>query len=390
MALVDALAARASCCWLRTVPPELTAEYARVHDSRVLQCLCDVLQIRNGLPGQTLETASLPLTLGGGVGCSARVRDAAFWGSWADCLEMVKARPASCAGHDDRLSHPEIRCLSSVTGAVNRLLEAGVHVPEWKEIADGLRLEDLRVSEWEPCEGRGWQRHASATVRSQQGRSGVASPLLGRAKSGSLASVPFTALPIHRISRMDSEPFRVLLLRRLRMPLSLSMFVPAGVAVSLTSLATTAQRAAEWWSRARGRSLQKVRSLKFQGRRRASVHKRHAAGLGRSDGRRLEWWPMGCVARRVPACFGCHRRLRASRRWNTTGGRRTWRMELRWRRQEEAKRPRTLSCVGEMAEHDLRSSLERSEASGWKKQRTSSGVRLARSPSLLRGCCRGA
>ena len=51
--------------WLRTVPPELTAEYARVHDSRVLQCLCDVLHIRNGLPGQILETASLPLTLGG-------------------------------------------------------------------------------------------------------------------------------------------------------------------------------------------------------------------------------------------------------------------------------------------------------------------------------------
>ena len=32
-----------------------------------------------------------------------------------------------------------------------------------------------------------------------------------------------TALPIHRISRMDPEPFRVLLLRRLRMPLSLKV-----------------------------------------------------------------------------------------------------------------------------------------------------------------------
>ena len=59
----------------------------------MLQCLCDVLHIRNGLPGQTLETASLPLTLGGlGVGGTGRVRDAAFWGSWADCLDMVKAR----------------------------------------------------------------------------------------------------------------------------------------------------------------------------------------------------------------------------------------------------------------------------------------------------------
>ena len=57
--------------WLRTVPPKLTAEHARVHDNRVLQCLCDVLHIRNGLPGQFLETASLPLTLRGlGVGAA--------------------------------------------------------------------------------------------------------------------------------------------------------------------------------------------------------------------------------------------------------------------------------------------------------------------------------
>ena len=42
--------------WLRTVPPELTTENAKVHDNRVLQCLCDVLQIRNGLPGRFVAT----------------------------------------------------------------------------------------------------------------------------------------------------------------------------------------------------------------------------------------------------------------------------------------------------------------------------------------------
>ena len=50
--------------WLRTVPPELTAEYARVHDNRVLQCLSDVLQITDGFPGQSLQSASLPFDLG--------------------------------------------------------------------------------------------------------------------------------------------------------------------------------------------------------------------------------------------------------------------------------------------------------------------------------------
>ena len=169
--------------WLRNVPPELTAEDARVHDNRVLQCLCDVLHIRNGLPGQTLETASLPLTLGGlGVGGSARV------------LEMVKARhPQVAQDMMTRFRSQRSGCLSSVTRAVNRLLEVGVHVPEWKQITDGLRPEDLGVVEWELFERI---RHRA---RSLQGT--LWQRTLVRSQSGPLASVPFTALPIHRISR---------------------------------------------------------------------------------------------------------------------------------------------------------------------------------------------
>ena len=40
-----------------------------------------------------------------------------------------------------------------------------------------------------------------------------------RSQSGPLSSVPFTAMPIHRVSKLDFEPFRVLLLRRFRLPL---------------------------------------------------------------------------------------------------------------------------------------------------------------------------
>ena len=201
--------------WLRTVPPELTAEYARAHDKRVIQCLSDVLQIRDGFPGQTLQTAFLPLTLGGlGVGGSARVRDAAFWGSWADCLEMVKARHPQVA--QDMISgfqRQSSGCLSSVRGAENRLRDAGVHIPEWEELAEGLRPEDIQASEWEPSQGRGWQRHASATVHNKFREQEVwpslsqAERAMLRSQSGPLASVPFTA-PIHRVSRMDPEPFR--------------------------------------------------------------------------------------------------------------------------------------------------------------------------------------
>ena len=44
-----------------------------------------------------------------------------------------------------------------------------------------------------------------------------------RSQSGPLASVPFTAMPSQRVSRIDSEEFRVLVLRRLRLPLPLSL-----------------------------------------------------------------------------------------------------------------------------------------------------------------------
>ena len=189
----------------------------------MLKCLSDVLQISDGFPGHFLQTASLPLTLGGlGVGGSARVRDAAFWGSWADCLEMVKARHPQVA-HDmiSGFQRQSSGCIAAVRGAENRLRDAGVHVPDWEELAEGLRPEDIQASEWEPSQGRGWQRHASATVHSKFREQEVwpslsqAERAMLRSQSGPLASVPFTA-------RMDPEPFRVLLLRRLRMPLPLT------------------------------------------------------------------------------------------------------------------------------------------------------------------------
>ena len=71
----------------------------------------------------------------------------------------------------------------------------------------------------------GGVRRASTKVHKQH-REEVVWPLLSssqrasvRSQSGPLASVPFTSFPTCRVTRMESEPFRVLLLRRLRMPL---------------------------------------------------------------------------------------------------------------------------------------------------------------------------
>ena len=72
--------------------PELTAEFAAEQDRNVWRCLAEILRVRDVERG-AIASSSLPLTLGGvGVGGALRLRDAAHWGSWADCLEMVRAR----------------------------------------------------------------------------------------------------------------------------------------------------------------------------------------------------------------------------------------------------------------------------------------------------------
>ena len=83
--------------WLRTVQPDLTAPFAKRHDKDVWTCLCEILQI-NGVRSNVVSSASLPLTLGRvGLGTSLRIREAANWVSWADCLEMVRERHPSIA-----------------------------------------------------------------------------------------------------------------------------------------------------------------------------------------------------------------------------------------------------------------------------------------------------
>ena len=73
----------------------------------------------------------------------------------------------------------------------------------------------------------GWQKFASVTIQNVH-RETVVWPTLSpaeqamvRSQSGPVASVPFTAMPTSRVTRIASDLFRVLLLRRLRSPLPL-------------------------------------------------------------------------------------------------------------------------------------------------------------------------
>ena len=279
-----------------------------------------------------------------------------------------------------------------MTGAVNRLLEVGVHVPEWQEIAGGLRPEDLGFAEWEPCEGKGWQRHASATVHEQYTEQ-VVWPHLSLAESiGEVAKwAPFVS-PVHSpASPQDlKNGSRTVQSVALETPPHASL--PAGVAVSSTSLATTAQRAAglgELGKRGFAAESAVAQICRGGGARVSTnvmLRDLDISPPHSSDGRRLE-----VVAEGLCLFGGCQLALDATVVSTLHGdGTHRRKADVEEKKQEEAKRPDTRSCVGVMVEHDLWSLLERSEAGGLKRQRTSCGVWPARSPSRLQGCCRAA
>ena len=78
------------------------------------------------------------------------------------------------------------------------------------------------------CPDVGWQQKAAECVDAPFVATNVWPILtnqekaLMRSQTGPLSSLPFTVLPTNRFSRFDPQPFRVLLLRRLHLPLSLT------------------------------------------------------------------------------------------------------------------------------------------------------------------------
>ena len=79
------------------------------------------------IPAEAKTAQSMPWTLGGlGIGGAERVRDAAHWGSWADCLEMIKVRHPDVATKVIRgFAQSSSQCCKAVSDAVSRLQAVG-------------------------------------------------------------------------------------------------------------------------------------------------------------------------------------------------------------------------------------------------------------------------
>ena len=66
-------------------------------------------------------------------------RNAAHWGSWADCLEMIAQIHPPVAQAIMNGVGTASGCSLPLSAAIARLQEVGVEIPTWKVLAVGLR-----------------------------------------------------------------------------------------------------------------------------------------------------------------------------------------------------------------------------------------------------------
>ena len=215
---------------LRTVSPAFTSAYAAQHDFQMWRCLSRVLGISaHTVPESAKVLASLPLWKGGlGLRNMSRVRCAAHWSSWADCLPMVQKRhPHICRWIVGALTrHEPLPFVHAVLACEREVRVAGLEAPPWHELTREVLV--VVDNESEPNQPRRWQKKAAGAVDNKffseefwPALSGQERALI-RSQTGPLAAMPFVALPTNSFSRFDPQPFRVLLLRRLHLPLPLS------------------------------------------------------------------------------------------------------------------------------------------------------------------------
>ena len=159
-------------------------------------------------------------------------------------------------------------CLGSACRAATTLDGVdGFEVPSWSAVTAGQRPPIMEVEDREPGVPRqGWQHAAAIRIESSFRTEILMEQALLRSQSGPCAGVPFSACPSSPLTRIDSALFRVLLQRRLHLPLFLCPSASAGVAGHSILLAITAQhvRGLGLWEG--GASLWRVRPPESAGK----------------------------------------------------------------------------------------------------------------------------
>ena len=213
-------------CFVQWIPTGL------VNSQELWNCACDILQIEAAQTDTVRSIVSLPLVLGGlGFRSAERVRSSAYWASRADCIPTIDARhPAVAESLVRELEgHPHSPCLRAAQEAAWDLEGVlGWSPPSWFAVRNGARPDTHQPEEFEPGGKRGWQHEAASRV-DQRFRdedlfvrltnSGQA---LVRSQGGRGAGLALATCPTCRIRRIEPQLFRIVLLRRLNLPLPLS------------------------------------------------------------------------------------------------------------------------------------------------------------------------
>ena len=169
---------------------------------------------------ETRDVASLPLAFGGSSSLLVQL---------GGCTEHDFTATHNSGDHTlvHELSGHRSAHLKAAAQSADQLrgLE-GFDVPSWADLAAGVRPNLRNAKEVEPASFRtGWHHEAAARMEWQH-RERVVKPVLSdsarallRAQSGPAAGMSLSAVPSSPQTRIESQLFRVLLLRRLRLPL---------------------------------------------------------------------------------------------------------------------------------------------------------------------------
>ena len=186
----------------------------------------------SGLPLLATARAQLALRHGGlGLRSAARHAPAAYWSSWADMLPVIASRdPAFARALVDTLEggSPAPEVLQSLLLARASLTASGFAPPPWPELLmTPAPLPSDEDEEPQLDTTRGWQCPASRAVDEFCYRSILreldppAAALLD-SQAGPFAARILAARPSSPELSLAASHFRVLLLRRLRLPLPLT------------------------------------------------------------------------------------------------------------------------------------------------------------------------
>ena len=192
-------------------------------------CLAEMLDC-NPPPATALATAHLPLRYGGlGLSSASILATPAYWASWADAMPVLgRQAPQQAATillqFQQDEPPPSIR---EAAEAASQLQQNGFEPPAW----DQLIHTPSPPADPRPHEGpnitTGWQHRATNAYHINfqaelLTRLDPASQALLASQSGPHASRPFTTIPYHADTTYPSHLFRILILRRLRLPIPLT------------------------------------------------------------------------------------------------------------------------------------------------------------------------